>query len=63
MSLFKFLKKVFFPEKEDTIQIKGAEAVHDSGLSDQESTGIPTSSSLKKAALKDKGKDPYKTVH
>lgn len=60
MSLFSFFKRKFFNETEETTLIKGAETVHDSGLSDQESTGLKTDSSLKQDALKDKGKDPYK---
>lgn len=62
MSIFSFFRKrpQLKDEKADEVAIKGSEAVHDSGLTDQESTGFKQSRSIRQSALKGKNKDPNK---
>lgn len=62
MSLFSLFKKKKTDEQKETLELTGAETVHDSGLTDHESAESQGNAEFKNEALKDKGKSPYKPV-
>jgi hypothetical protein len=63
MCIFSFFKRnKKKPQHDDELALKGAEVVHDAGLTDQESAGSKQSQSIQQDILKEKKKDPNKSV-